>query len=84
MVAILANLRAWCDSPAKNLIQLPLDLLRTDNEMDHAVWRGEKEAVEILAQLLDLIAPRDAVHFQKRGGCFGVVGFQFQPDIGMT
>src|SRR5438034_11293951 len=65
-------------------VSCPLYLFRTHDEMDHAIWRGDKEAVEILAQLLDLIAPRHAVHFQKCGGRFGVVGFQFQPDIRMT
>ncbi len=52
--------------------------------MDHTVRRGDEEAVEIFAKLFDLIAPRNAVHFQKCRGCFGIVGLQFQPDIRMT
>ena len=52
--------------------------------MNHAVRRGNEEAVEVLAEWLNLIAPRHTMHFQK--GCcgFGVVCFQLQPDIRMT
>ena len=39
--------------------------LRPDHEMDHAIRRGDEEAVEIFAQLLDFVATRDAVNFQK-------------------
>ena len=52
--------------------------------MNHAVRRGNEKAVEVFAQLLDFIAPRHAMHFQKGGGGFGVVCFQLQPDIRMT
>jgi hypothetical protein len=52
--------------------------------MDHAIRRGDEEAVEILAQLLDLIAPLNTVHFQKCRGFLGVVRFKLQPDIRMT
>ncbi len=38
---------------------------RTDHEMDRAAGRGDEEAVEVFAQLFDLITPRYAVHFQK-------------------
>jgi hypothetical protein len=37
----------------------------TDDEMDHAVGRGDEEAIEVFPQLFDFIAPRYAVHFQK-------------------
>ncbi len=33
--------------------------------MDRAAGRGDEEAVEVFAQLFDLITPRYAVHFQK-------------------
>ena len=49
--------------------------------MDHAVWRGDEEAIEVFPQLLDFIAPRDAVHFQKRCGSLGIIRLQFQPDV---
>src|SRR6266542_1973827 len=52
--------------------------------MNHAVRRGNEEPVEVLAQLLNLIAPCHAVHFQKGCGGFRVVCLQFQPDIWMT
>ena len=42
-----------------------LDFLRTDDEMDHTIRRGDEEAVEIFAQLFDFVATRDAVNFQK-------------------
>ena len=42
-----------------------LDFLRPDHEVDHAIRRGDEEAVEIFAQLLDFVAARDAVNFQK-------------------
>jgi len=58
--------------------------LRSHDEMDHAVRRGDEEAIEVFAQLLDFVAAWDAVNFQKRRGRFGVVRLQFQPDIGMT
>src|SRR6476646_7234522 len=43
----------------------PSRFFRTDHEMDRAAGRGDEEAVEIFAQLFDLITPRYAVHFQK-------------------
>src|SRR2546423_4357463 len=52
--------------------------------MNHAVRRGDKEAVEVLAQWLNLIAPRHTMHFQKGCRGFRVVCFQLQPDIRMT
>ena len=39
--------------------------LRSDNQMNQAIWRGDEEAVEIFAQLLDFVAARDAVDFQE-------------------
>jgi hypothetical protein len=33
--------------------------------MDHTVRRGDEEAVEIFAQLLDFVAARDAMNFKK-------------------
>src|SRR6266481_4151265 len=63
---------------------LPSCFLGSDDEMDHAIRRGDEEAVEILAQLLDLIAPLNTVHFQKCRGFLGVVCFKFQPNIRMT
>ena len=41
----------------------PLYFLRSHNEMDNTVRRGDEEAVEIFAQLLDFVAARDAVNF---------------------
>src|SRR5262249_15712311 len=38
-----------------------LNFLRSHNEMDHAVGRGDEEPVEIVAQLLDFVPARDAV-----------------------
>jgi hypothetical protein len=35
-------------------------ILVADDEMDHPVWRGDEEAVEVFAQLLDFIPSRDA------------------------
>jgi hypothetical protein len=52
--------------------------------MNHAIRRGNKETVEVLAQLLNFIASRHTMHFQKGCGGFGVVCLQLQPDIGMT
>src|SRR2546430_16869533 len=52
--------------------------------MNDAVRRGDKEAVEVLAQWLNLIAPRHTMHFQKGCRGFRVVCFQLQPDIRMT
>ena len=49
--------------------------------MNHAVRGGDEEAVEILAQLFDFVATRDAVDFEERGCRFGIVGFKLQPDI---
>ena len=43
----------------------PLHFLRSHNQMDHAIRRGDKEAVKIFAQLLDFVPSRDAVNFQK-------------------
>jgi len=40
-----------------------LDFLRPDHEMNDAVGRGDEEAVKIFAQVLDFVAPRDAVNF---------------------
>jgi hypothetical protein len=40
-----------------------LDFLRSDYEMDYPIRRGDEEAVEIFAQLLDFVATRDAVNF---------------------
>jgi len=40
-----------------------LDFLWPDDEMDHAIRRGDEEAIEIFAQLLDFVATRDAVNF---------------------
>jgi hypothetical protein len=42
-----------------------LRFFRTDDEMDHAVGCGNEEAIEVIAQLLDLVAPCNAMHFQK-------------------
>jgi hypothetical protein len=33
--------------------------------MYHTIRRGDEEAVEILAQLLDFVAARDAMNFQE-------------------
>ena len=37
--------------------------LRSDDEMDNTVRRGDEEAVEIFAQLLDFVSALDAVNF---------------------
>jgi hypothetical protein len=37
--------------------------LRPHDEMDYTIRRGDEEAVEIFAQLLDFVAARDAVNF---------------------
>jgi len=58
--------------------------LWTNDQMNHAVRRGDKEAVEVLAQWLNLIAPRHTMHFQKGCRGFRVVCLQLQPDIRMT
>src|SRR5882757_10733483 len=58
--------------------------LGPDHEMNDTVRCGDEEAVEIFAQLLDFVAARDAVNFQKWRGRFGVVRLQFQPDFRMT
>ena len=47
----------WCF-----LFEKRLCFLVSDDEMNHAVRRGNEEAVEIFAQLFDLIAPCDSVH----------------------
>ena len=52
--------------------------------MDHAIRRGDEKAIEIFAQLLHFVAPRNPVDFQERRGRFGVVCFQLQPDVGLT
>src|SRR5262249_54756260 len=39
--------------------------LRSHDKMDHAVRCGDEEAVKIFVQLLDFVAPRDAMNFQK-------------------
>ncbi len=39
--------------------------LRSDHEMNYTIRRGDEEAIEIFAQLLDFVAARDAVNFQK-------------------
>jgi len=50
-----------------------------------AIRRGDEEAVEIFAATARLVAARGRREFLKMtAGCFGVVRFQFQPDIGMT
>src|SRR6266481_1492088 len=64
--------------------ELPSCFLGSDDEMDQAIRRGDEEAIEIFAQLLDLIAPLNTVHFQKCRGFLGVVCFEFQPNIRMT
>jgi hypothetical protein len=40
-----------------------LDFFRSDDQMDHTIRRGDEEAVEIVPQLLDFVAARDAVNF---------------------
>ena len=47
-----------------------------------ATWTARFRDAEGLP--LDLIASRDAVHFEKSGGRFGIVGFQLQPNVGMA
>src|SRR6476660_9150063 len=39
------------------------NFLRSHNQMNDAIRRGDEEAVEIFAQLLDFVAARDAVNF---------------------
>ena len=63
---------------------MSLGFFVADDEMDHTGRIGNPETVEIFAQRFDFIATRHAVYFQIRRGRFGVVRFQFQPDIGMT
>ncbi len=43
----------------------PLRFLVPDDEMNDSVGRGDKKAIEVLAQLFHFIAARDAVNFQK-------------------
>ena len=43
-----------------------LDFLRADNQMNYAIRRGDEEAIEIFAQLLDFVAARDAVNVHGR------------------
>jgi hypothetical protein len=45
------------------MLRFELYFLRPHNQMDHAIRRGDEEAVKIFAQLLDFIATRDAVNF---------------------
>jgi hypothetical protein len=40
-----------------------LRFLLADDQMDDAGWIGNEKAVEVFSQLLDLVAPGDAVHF---------------------
>lgn len=52
--------------------------------MDHAGGIGNPEAVEVFAQLLDLIPARDAVHAQICRRRFRVVRLDLEPDVGMA
>jgi hypothetical protein len=72
-------------APGCNVLDLYIRLgLGANDQMDHAVRRGDEEAVEVLAQLLNLIAPRHTMHFQNGRRGFRVVCFQLQPDVRMT
>ena len=39
--------------------------LRSHNEMDHAIRRGDEEAVKIFAQLLNFVPPQDTMNLQE-------------------
>src|SRR4029077_5745856 len=69
-----------CDGPD---LHIRLGLW-TNDQMNHAVRRGNEETVEVLAQWLNLIAPSHTMHFQKGCSGFRVVCFQLQPDFRMT
>jgi hypothetical protein len=43
--------------------RLPSHFLWADHKVNHAVRRGDKEAIEIFPQLLDFIATLDAMNF---------------------
>ncbi len=55
-----------------------------DDEMDDTGRIGDPEAVEIFPQLFHFVAPRDAVILKMSGSAFCVVGFELEPDIGMS
>jgi hypothetical protein len=54
-----------CATVKANLLpeNAALRFLLTDNQVNDATWIGNEKAVEIFSQLLDFIAPGDAVHF---------------------
>jgi len=52
--------------------------------MDNTGGRGDEEAVEIFPELFDFVTPWNAVYFQKRRGCFRIIRFQFQPNVGLA
>ncbi len=52
--------------------------------MNYSVRCGNEKTVEILSQLLDLIASRHGIYFQKRCRRFGVVRFQLEPHVRLT
>ena len=73
LTLIYANRNQRCFAPLNmTIVKAHCDVwrfeshfLRSHNEMDHAIWRGDEEAVKIFAQLLDFVASRDAMNFQK-------------------
>src|SRR5437762_4381897 len=76
-LAALVLARGWVNGRSSRLF-LP------NNEVDHSIRRGDEKTIEILAQLFYLVAPRNPIDFQERRGGFGVVCFQFQPNVGLT